>query len=407
MPADALSNGHTSAAAADEKVGVSHAAVRAAESLLAETVAGIDPLCRASTTRAQDRLDRLTKPPGSLGRLEELAVQLAGISGTPAPVIARKAIYVFAADHGVTAEGVSAYPAVVTAQMVANFLKGGAAINVLARQVGADLVTVDMGTAYDVPLACGMPPAEHALEEQEVAAAERILLVRKIARGTRNFTREPAMTREQALCAVATGIDVFGDCQLAGIGEMGIGNSTSAAALLSLATGRPAVDVVGRGTGVDAAGLERKIDAVERAAQLHRPDPADGIALLAAVGGFEIGGMAGCMLAAAANRVPVVVDGFISTAAALVATRLCPALQPYLIAAHCSSERGHPLALDSLGLRPLLSLGMRLGECTGAALAFPLIEAASRLLREMATFAEAGVSERGADAQNGGAPCRN
>lgn len=394
MPANKILKKHTAPAAAaraDE--------VRAAESLLAETIAAVGPLCGTSAAAAHTRLDRLTKPPGSLGRLEELAVQLAGITRRAAPELERKCIYVFAADHGVTDEGVSAYPSVVTSQMVANFLRGGAAINVLARHVGARLVTVDMGIAGDV----AVPDPSLRLdrfadypEDEPSPAADAVFVIRKIARGTRNFTREPAMSREEASCAVAAGISVHGEGDVAGIGEMGIGNSTAAAALVALATGRPAAEVAGRGTGVDSAGLDRKIDAIERALRLHRPDPSDPIGMLAAVGGFEIAAMAGCMLAAAAQRVPVVIDGFISTAAALMAVRLCPALQSYLIASHCSAERGHPVALDALGLRPLLSLDLRLGEATGAALAFPLIEASSRLLREMATFDEAGVSGQGA-----------
>lgn len=401
MPADTASKPHWPQAAASLDADMSPAAVRAAESLLAETMGGVDPLCSASTARAKARLERLTKPPGSLGRLEELALHLAGITGNPLPACDRKVIYVFAADHGVTVEGVSAYPSVVTAQMMANFLRGGAAINVLIRQAGARLVAIDMGIDADVALPKEVSRWKIEARENETVDGIAGFFCRKVARGTRNFTREPAMTRQQATCAVAAGIEVFRDCHLAGVGEMGIGNSTSAAALVALATGRPAADVVGSGTGVDAAGLERKIDVVQRALRLHQPNPSDGIGLLAAVGGFEIAAMAGCMLAAAAARVPVVVDGFISTAAALVAVRLCPALQPYLIAAHCSAERGHPLALETLGLRPLLNLDMRLGEGTGAALAFSIIEASARLLREMATFDEAGVSE------SGGAECRD
>jgi nicotinate-nucleotide--dimethylbenzimidazole phosphoribosyltransferase len=261
--------------------------------------------------------------------------------------------------------------------MVLNFLAGGAAINVLARQAGAKLHVIDVGVAGDFP--------GHAS-----------LISRKVARGTRNFTREPAMTRDEAVRAVEAGIASFQPCQLAAIGEMGIGNSTSAAALVSAAIGCEPADAVGGGTGVDAAGRMRKIGAIERALALHRPDAGDGLSLLSAVGGFEIGAMAGAILAAAAARVPAVVDGFISAAAALVAVRICPAVRDYLIGAHVSTEPGHPLALAELDLRPLLQLEMRLGEGTGAVLAFHLIDAACRIARDMATFDEARVSQAAA-----------
>ena len=346
--------------------------------MLAELNARIAPLDTVAMTDAQRRLDALTKPPGSLGRLEELAVRLAGITGRVPPVVNEKTIYVFAADHGIAAEGVSAYPTVVTGQMAANFLNGGAAINVLSRQAGASLVVVDVGIAADIP---AHPP----------------LIASKIAAGTRNFLREPAMTGEEALRCIEAGRSAFVPCQLAGMGEMGIGNSTSAAAIVAAATGRPAAEIVGRGTGIDDATLAKKIAVVEQAIALHRPDRGDGLSLLRTVGGFEIGAMAGAMLAAAASRAPIVVDGFISTAAALVAVRLCPAVQPYLIAAHRSAEQGHAVALAELGLRPLLDLELRLGEGTGAALAFHLLEAACRTMREMATFEDAGVSGRTVD----------
>ena len=343
--------------------------------MLAELTAHIGPLDATAMTAARRRLDQLTKPPGSLGRLEELAVQLAGITARAPPVVTEKNVYLFAADHGVAAEGVSAYPADVTAQMLANFLKGGAAINVLARQVGASLVVVDVGVATDIP-------------------AHPQLMASKVARGTRNFVREPAMTPEEAIASLAAGRAAFRPCQLAGMGEMGIGNSTSAAAIVAAATGQPVAEVVGRGTGIDDATLAKKIAVVERALALHQPDGGDGMSLLCAVGGFEIGALAGAMLASAAARVPIVLDGFISTAAALVAVRLCPAVKGYLIAAHRSAEKGHAIALDDLGLRPLFDLELRLGEGTGAALAFPLLEAACRTMHEMATFESAGVAGR-------------
>jgi nicotinate-nucleotide--dimethylbenzimidazole phosphoribosyltransferase len=343
--------------------------------MLADTIQRIGPLDARAMAAMQARLDALTKPPGSLGRLEALAVQLAGISGRVPPACDERAVLVFAADHGVAAEGVSAYPAEVTRQMVLNFLAGGAAINVLARQAGAKLIVVDAGVAGDLP-----PHAN--------------LVSHKIARGTQNFVSAPAMTRDEALRSVEIGIDCFEPCQAAALGEMGIGNSTAAAAIVAAATGCSAAAALGPGTGIDAAGRQRKLAAIERALALHQPDPGDGLGLLAAIGGFEIGALAGAMLAAAAARVPAVIDGFICTAAALVAARLCPAVREYLIAAHVSAEPGHPLALADLRLRPLLQLDMRLGEGTGAVLALHLLDSACRIAGEMATFDEAHVSRR-------------
>lgn len=346
------------------------------ESLIAQ----IAPPDEGAMAAARARQATLTKPPGSLGRLEALSIQLAGLAGRPLPEIRHKVIVTMAADHGVVAEGVSAYPQAVTAQMVYNFLRGGAAINVLARQVGARVVVVDMGVAA---------PLE----------AEPGLVDRKIAPGSGNIACGPAMSRDQARQALLAGAGVVaaeleGGLDLLGTGDMGIGNTTPSAAIAAALTGRPPAEVVGRGTGVDDAGLARKIAAVERALAANQPDPADALDVLAKVGGFEIGGLAGAILAAAAHRRPVVVDGFISTAAAMIAAGLAPQVKPYLIAAHRSQERGHALMLDWLGLDPLLDLDLRLGEGTGAALAFSLVEAAARILREMATFDEAGVSER-------------
>jgi nicotinate-nucleotide--dimethylbenzimidazole phosphoribosyltransferase len=326
---------------------------------------------------ARARQDALTKPPGSLGRLEDLSIQLAAATGSPRPAVARKAVIVMAADHGVAAEGVSAYPAEVTPQMVLNFARGGAAINVLARQAGARVIVVDIGVAADL---------DHPAVQN-----------RKIARGTRNMARGPAMTREQAQAAIYEGIDVAQaeaarGLDLAATGDMGIGNTTASAAIIAAVTGRPAADVTGRGTGVDDAGLARKIAVIERALAVNQPNPDDPLDVLSKVGGLEIGGLAGVIVGAAARRVPVVIDGFIAGAAALIADRLCPDVRPYLIAGHQSVEIGHRAALDHLGLRPLLDLNLRLGEGTGAVLAFHLIEAAARILNEMATFTEAGVS---------------
>jgi nicotinate-nucleotide--dimethylbenzimidazole phosphoribosyltransferase len=283
-----------------------------------------------------------------------------------------------AGDHGVAAQGVSLYPAEVTPQMVLNFLRGGAAINVLARHVGARVVVVDIGVAVDLP-----PHPD--------------LLVRKIAHGTRDFSREPAMSREQAQQAVETGIAVVEEVIAAGVdvvatGDMGIGNTTPSSAIVAAITGQPVAEVTGRGTGLDDAGLARKVAVIEAALALHQPDPTDGLDVLAKVGGLEIGGLAGVMIGAAARRVPVAVDGFISGAAALIACALAPAVQPYLIAGHRSVERGHQAVFGRLDLEPLLDLGLRLGEGTGAVLAISLCQAACKVLDEMATFDEAGVS---------------
>lgn len=326
---------------------------------------------------AQGRLERLTKPSGSLGRLEELAARVVLLTGQEVPRIAAPVIFTLAADHGVVAEGVSAYPQAVTAQMVENFCRGGAAVNVLAAHVGARVVVADFGIAGDVPPRAG-------------------LVTRKVAGGTANFARGPAMTRAQALSAILAGaalVDEAGpDC--VGTGEMGIGNSTAASALTAALTGADARAVTGRGTGVDDAGWTRKVAVVRQALRTNRPDPRDPLGVLAAVGGFEIAGLVGVVLAGAARRVPVVLDGFIATAAALVAVRLRAEVREYLIAAHRSAEPGHAVLLETLGLAPYLQLGMRLGEGTGAALGIGLVRAALACYAEMATFKEAGISER-------------
>jgi nicotinate-nucleotide--dimethylbenzimidazole phosphoribosyltransferase len=342
----------------------------------------IPPLDWNAEAAARARQNMLTKPPGSLGRLEELSIQLAAITGQARPSMARKAVIVMAGDHGVAAEGVSAYPAEVTQQMVLNFLRGGAAINVLARHAGARVVVVDMGVAADIDVAGDAP-----------------FYARKIAYGTQNMMRGPAMTRAQAEATIAEGMDVVGveianGLDLLATGDMGIGNTTPSAAIVAALTGQPAARVTGRGTGVDDAGLARKIAVIERALAVNQPNPDDPVDVLAKVGGLEIGGLAGVIIGAASRRVPVVLDGFISGAAALVAGRLAPEVKPYLIAAHQSVEIGHRVIMEDLGLRPLLDLDLRLGEGTGAALAFHLIEAAARILNEMATFAEAGVSDK-------------
>jgi nicotinate-nucleotide--dimethylbenzimidazole phosphoribosyltransferase len=321
------------------------------------------------------RLNSLTKPLGSLGKLEELALRFALVRGELLPLLSRKGMYIFCADHGVTAEGVSAYPSEVTAQMVQNFLHGGAAINVLCRQFDIQPVVVDMGVRGD---------------------AVPGVLDRKVASGTKNFLHEPAMSREQAEQAIAMGRELAEDAaisyDLVGLGEMGIGNTTAAAALLSVFSGRTPEETVGAGTGLDDAGIARKIDVVKRAIQLHRPDPSDGVAVIAALGGFEIGAMAGFLLGASATRLPVVLDGFISCSAALVARAINPDALQSAFFSHRSEERGHSMMLSCLDAEPCMDLGLRLGEGTGAALMINLIESAVRLYREMATFEEAKVT---------------
>jgi len=325
---------------------------------------------------AQRHLDSLTKPPGSLGRLEELALRLAALRGG-APRVEQPVIFTFAADHGVVAERVSAYPQSVTAQMVENFLRGGAAVNVLARQAGARVVVADFGVA--APLA-----ASHALASVRIGA------------GTANIALGPAMSRAQAVAAIEAGaalaeaaLDEGAD--LLGTGEMGIGNSTAAAAVVAAVSGAEPERVTGRGTGIDDATRRRKVEAVRRALDVNRPDPRDGLDVLAKLGGFEIGGLAGVILAGAAHRVPVALDGFIAGAAALVATALVPDARHALFAAHRSAEPGHAVVLDHLGLVPYLDLELRLGEGTGAALFVHLARAACRIWAEMATFKSAGV----------------
>lgn len=337
-----------------------------------------DPVAMDAARRRQNQL---TKPAGSLGRLEELSVQLAGIQRKPIPVIKDKVIIVMAGDHGVVAEGVSAYPQEVTAQMVLNFLAGGAAINVLARHVGARLVVVDMGIAG------------------EVHSPNASLIRRKIGLGTANLAQGPAMTRAQAEQAIQSGteiamMEISKGADIIGTGDMGIGNTTPSAAIACALMNVPPETVTGRGTGIDDEGLKRKIAAIARGLEVNHPNPKDGLDVLAKVGGFEIGGLVGVMLGAASKNVPVMVDGFISTAAAMIAVTLAPQCREYLIFAHRSKEKGHALMLEWLGATPLLDLGLRLGEGTGAALGIAVAEAACKLLSEMATFAEAGVSEK-------------
>lgn len=344
---------------------------------LMQTLASIRPLDPVAMRLAEERLDGLTKPRGSLGKLERIARQLAGIRGEFPQSLRRKAIVVMAGDHGVCEEGVSAFPQEVTPQMVLNFLGGGAAVNVLARHAGADVVCVDMGMKTDV--------------------AHEHLLVRKIRRGTGNIALGPAMTREEAVRTIESGIAVVHELAAAGYGvfatgEMGIGNTTPSAAMLAVLGDIDAELAVGRGTGVDDEGLARKRDAVRRAIAVNEAEAGDPLDVLAKLGGLEIAGLVGVVLGAAAMRCPVVIDGFIATVAALTACRIAPGSRDYMIASHLSEEHGHRSALDLLGLAPMLHLDMRLGEGTGAALAMTLLDASIKVMNEMATFADAGVS---------------
>ncbi len=353
---------------------------------IADAVAAIAPPDAAAAAAARARQDQLTKPPGALGRLEELAVRIAGMRGCARPRLELRLVVVAAADHGVAARGVSAYPPEVTAQMVANFLAGGAAINVLADHAGARVRVVDSGV-----LSAPDAPAGRS------GSTELVRL--DLPRGSGDITEGPAMSRETAERAIAAGIALVEEeragagLDIVGCGEMGIGNSTAAAALIAAVTGRPAEAVTGRGSGVEGTALRAKIAAVEAALAANRPDPADGVALLAALGGHEIGVLAGVYLGAAAVRIPAVMDGLISGAAALIAAAIAPDVRDYVVASHRSPEPGHAAVLEALETEPLLDLGMRLGEGSGAALGISLCVAACRVLDEMATFGEAGVSD--------------
>lgn len=350
-------------------------------STLETTLSKIREPDRGAEEEARRKQASLTKPAGSLGDLESLSIKIAGIQGRADPRVEPGAVFVMAGDHGVCAEGVSAYPPEVTAQMVLNFVKGGAAINALAKCAGARVVVADVGVAVDFDSSI---PIYH----------------NKIAHGTKNMATGPAMSHDEAVKSIETGIEVFeaemsaAPFHIAATGDMGIGNTTASSAIASVFTGASARQLAGRGTGIDDAGLERKIRTIERALQVNAPDPADPIGTLAAVGGFEIGALAGVILASAAHKIPVVVDGYISGAAALLARALSPLSVEYVIAGHLSADVGHGIMLEALGLKPLLSLGMRLGEGTGAALAMTLCSAACRALNEMATFESAGVANK-------------
>jgi len=344
-----------------------------------EVIEKIEPIDAGMMEKAEKKLDFLTKPRGSLGRLEELARTVVGIKREEKPDLSNKVIFTLAGDHGVTAEGVSVFPQEVTAQMVYNFLKGGAGINVLARHIGARVIVVDMGVACQL---------EHHPN----------LIIKKINCGTKNMAKEPAMSREEAIRAINEGIEIMeGELKtgmdIIGTGDMGIGNTTSSSAIVAAMTGAPVEKVTGRGTGIDESMLKHKIRVIERALEVNKPDATDPIDVLSKVGGFEIGGLVGIMLAGASHRIPVVIDGFISGAAALLATAMEPEVRNYLIPSHCSAEAGHRFMLSFLRLRPILDLELRLGEGTGAALGINIVDAAVKILTQMATFPEAGVSQ--------------
>ena len=349
---------------------------------LNDILAKIQPVDKTWIDKARTRTAQLVMPPRALGRLHEISERLCGIYKTLAPSTERKAILVMAGDHGIVKEGVSAFPQEVTGAMVQTFLSGGAGINALAGHVGAEVWVVDMGIIPDI-------------EPNRLTGGDRFL-VQKIGNGTENMAQCPAMTHDQAKRAILTGFQIASDriregIALLGTGDMGIGNTTPSAAIGAVITGTGLDKMVGRGTGIDDHGLAQKREAIQAAIDINQPDPKDGLDVLAKVGGFEIGGIAGVMLAGAFHGRPVVVDGFISTAGALVACTLCPAVVEYLFAGHRSEEPGHDAMLQHLGLKPILDLGMRLGEGTGGALAMSIIEAAGRVVRDVFTFDEAGV----------------
>jgi len=352
---------------------------------LAEIISGIQPVEQEWIQKARQRTAQLVMPTRALGRLHEISERLCGIRQTLEPAINQKAILVMAGDHGVVEEGVSAYPQEVTPAMVRTFLAGGAGINAISRQVGAEVWVVDMGIISD-------------LDPGGLKGGER-LLVEKVGNGTANFARGPAMSRQEAEKALLIGFEqasklIEQGADILGTGDMGIGNTTPAAAIGTVLTGASLAKMVGRGTGVDDAGLTRKREVIRRGIEINNPDPEDGLDVLAKVGGFEIGGIAGSILAGAFQRRAVVIDGFISTAGALIADALCPAVKDYLFAGHCSEEPGHRIMLKHLGLDPILDLGMRLGEGTGAALAMGVIESAVRMFKEVLTFEGAGVANK-------------
>lgn len=365
-----------------------------------EVIEQIGPLDLNAMERAWARHEMLTKPQRSLGVLEELSVKIAGITGNYMPELKEKVIVTMVGDHGVADEGVSAFPREVTAQMVYNFLRGGAAINVLARHIGARVLVVDIGVAADINL-----EPEPAAGYLPVGDQSCKFIAKKIAYGTANMTKGPAMSYDDARKSIEAGIEVLDNemkggsgIDIVGVGDMGIGNTTPSSAIVAFVTGEPVEEVTGRGTGLDDAGLKAKVEVIKSALKVNKlvkeDANANAIEILAKIGGLEIGGMAGVMLAAASNRIPVVIDGFISSTAALIAYELSPEIKDYLIASHLSVESGHLAILDYIGIEPMFNLNMRLGEGTGAAVGISIVEASCKILREMATFEDAGVSEK-------------
>ncbi len=348
--------------------------------IIEKLLENIKPIDDTSFEKTQKRLDNLTKPQGSLGRLEELAKLIVAITGKKNPDLSKKVIFTMAGDHGVCEEGISLFPQEVTAQMVYNFIRGGAGINVLANHVGAKVVVVDMGVATD------LEPHPN-------------LVIKKIGYGTKNIIKHPAMSYRQTINSIVAGVEVFESelsnfgIDIAGTGDMGIGNTTPSSAIVAAITQEPVENVTGRGTGIDDQSLKNKIDTIKKAIEFNNPNPKNGLDVLSKLGGFEIGGLVGIILAAAANRIPVVIDGFISGAAALIVYSLKPEIKDYMIAAHTSVEKGHQVILDFIGLKPILNMNLRLGEGTGAALAMNLVDAGVKILTQMATFGEAEVSE--------------
>ncbi len=340
---------------------------------IVQIINDIEPIDRTVQHQALESFDQLTKPLKSLGRLEDLIARAAGVYGCLNPIIERRVIFLMAADHGVTAEQVSAYPSEITRQMVLNFLQGGAAINVLARHFGAEVIITDLGVKGELSGYAG-------------------LLQKKIAYGTNNMAQEPAMTRERAERSIEIGFEVFEEAfnhkkiDIIGLGEMGIGNTTASSIIVSLLTGAKIEEVVDRGAGLSPEAVHHKIAVINKAISLNQPNPADPVDVLAKVGGFEIGGLVGCIFAAARRRVPIVLDGLISGACALLAVKLNPQIKNYLFASHCSREKGHKISLNYLNMLPIFDLEMHLGEGTGAIFGMNFIEAGFKLLNEMATF---------------------
>jgi nicotinate-nucleotide--dimethylbenzimidazole phosphoribosyltransferase len=349
-------------------------------------IKAIEPADRGMMHRACERTSGLVMPHRALGKLHLIGERVCAIQRTMEPSVKKKAVLVMAGDHGIAAQGVSAYPQDVTGEMVRTFVHGGAAINVLARQVNAPVIVVDMGTISDIP---------------EQASGGNSLLVRKMARGTEDFTRGAAMTREQAERSVMAGYEAAANLfrqgvQLVATGDMGIGNTSPSSAIGAVITGNPVERMTGRGTGVGDDAFARKCQVIQAGIAINTPDPSDPLDVLSKVGGFEIGGLAGAVLAGAHFRTPVVIDGLISTAGALLAHSMCPAVADYMFAGHQSIEQGHRHMLEHMGLKPILDLGMRLGEGTGATLAMHIIEAGVHVFREVLTFEQAGVSKGGA-----------